>query len=250
MLGRLKRPFGRLHDRHFVGPWKAQAFPSMCSTYCKVQMNFLRFDSWQDRTRLNANWPNVSRSWRAVFAKSQSTLGRLVGRTQKCRTSAGNQMGLDASVWCDCFERNRLRSSPPAGCHLSVGKDGSLDCGSDDLDVQLAFDQWQQLEACEHEDGYLLSHYIGNIALVASLRAELGRWPDQFPMLLSRVIYNGVHAGDYIPAEQVSQLLPELAKLADVHCTEPDMEQFMRRFELQMRELVDAALRVEKAIVF
>ena len=64
-------------------------------------------------------------------------------------------MGLDAHVCCDCFERGRLRSAPPPGCSLSVCADGSLLCGSDDLDVQIAFDRWQQSEACEHEDGYL-----------------------------------------------------------------------------------------------
>src|SRR5436309_381829 len=82
------------------------------------------------------------------------------------------RMGLDAAVYCDCFERGRLQSPPPPGCTLAVAPDGSLLCGSDDLDVQLAFDRWRQSEACEHEDGYLVSHWIGNIALVASLRAE------------------------------------------------------------------------------
>ena len=35
-------------------------------------------------------------------------------------------MGLDAGIWCDCFEQNRLRSSPPGGvallhCSMSTG---------------------------------------------------------------------------------------------------------------------------------
>jgi hypothetical protein len=81
-------------------------------------------------------------------------------------------MGLDAVVYCDCFERGRLREPPPPGCNLSVSDDGSLLCGSEDLEVQLAFDQWQLERACEHELGVLLHHYIGNIALVAALRDE------------------------------------------------------------------------------
>ena len=159
-------------------------------------------------------------------------------------------MALDAHVCCDCFERGRLRSAPPLGCRLSVSDDGSLLCGNHDLGVQISFDHWQRSEACEHEDGYMVAHRIGNIALVASLRAELQRWPDRFPMILSRVIYDGVHSGDFIPAADVSQLIPVVNALASVHCPDPDMEQFMRGFEAQMRELVAAALRVSKPIVF
>lgn len=109
-------------------------------------------------------------------------------------------MGLDAHVCCDCFERGRLLAAPPPGCTLSVTEDGSLLCGSDDLKVQIAFDRWRHSEACEHEDGYLVAHRIGNVALVSSLRRELGRWPERFPEVLSRVIYDGVHCGDSIPA--------------------------------------------------
>jgi hypothetical protein len=159
-------------------------------------------------------------------------------------------VALDAHVCCDCFERGRLRCPPPPGCDLSVTDDGGLLCGSDDLDVQIAFDRWQQSEACEHEDGYLLSHRIGNIALVAALRAELGRRPERFPLTLSRVVYDGVHCGDFIPAAEVPQLVPEVEALAGVHCPDPEMEQLMRGFETQMRELVAAALRVGKPLVF
>jgi len=159
-------------------------------------------------------------------------------------------MGLDSYVCCDCFERGRLRSPPPPGCSLSVSADGSLLCGSDVLVVQFAFDLWQQSEACEHEDGYFVLHFIGNVWLVAALRAELRRWPERFPMILARVIYNGVHAGDFIPAAEVPHLVPEVEALASVHPPQPDMEQYVRVFEAQMRELVAAALRAGKPICF
>jgi len=159
-------------------------------------------------------------------------------------------MGLDAFVFCDCFERGRLRSPPPPGCSLSVSENGSLLCGSDDLDTQIAFDCWQQSDACEHEDGCLVAHRIGNISLVASLRAELQRSPDRFPMILSLVLYSGTHCGDFIPAAEVPQVLSEAEALAGVHCPDPEMECFLREFEEQMRDLVSAALRVGKPIAF
>lgn len=159
-------------------------------------------------------------------------------------------MGLDAVVYCDCFEKGRLREPPPTGCLLAVSGDGSLFCNSDDLDVQLAFDQWQSNRACEHEDGILVHHRIGNIALVAALRTQLEQEPHRFPFLLSKVLYSGTHCGDYISAQDATLLRPEIAALADVHCEEPDMQEFMRGFEAQMAELVEIALRVGKPISF
>jgi hypothetical protein len=76
-----------------------------------------------------------------------------------------------------------------------VDADGSLDCGGEDLDVLIDFDCWRHSAACDHEGGYLVAHHIGNIVLVASLRKELGQWPERFRMTLSRVAYNGIHSG-------------------------------------------------------
>ncbi len=159
-------------------------------------------------------------------------------------------MGLDAHVCCDCYERGRLRSPPPPGCNVSVSDDGGLLCGSDDPEVQIAFDLWLRSEACEHEHGYLASHRLGNIALVAALRAELSRWPDRFPVLLARVIYNGTHCCDSIAAADVARLAPEVEALATVRCADAELGPLLRDFEAQMRELVTAALRVGKPLVF
>lgn len=158
-------------------------------------------------------------------------------------------MGLDAKVYCDCFEKGRLREPPPPGCHLSIGRDGGLLCVSDDLDTKLAFDRWQ-LRACEHENGVLLHHRIGNIALVSDLRAELERQRGHFPMLLAKVLYGGVHAGDFLTVEEVARLLPEPKALAGFRCADGEMERFMREFRVQMTELAECALRVGKPIAF
>jgi hypothetical protein len=131
-----------------------------------------------------------------------------------------------------------------------VTEDGSLLSGSDDLKLQIEFDKWQHCDACEHQDCYLVAHYIGNIALVAFLREELGRSPDRFPMILSRVVYNGIHCGDFIPAGELPQLVPEVEALESLHCADPQDEGFLRAFEKQMWELVTAALRVSKPIAF
>jgi hypothetical protein len=159
-------------------------------------------------------------------------------------------MGLDAVVYCDCFERGRLREPPPPGCHLSVASDGSVLCGSDDLEVQLAFDQWQLLRACAHELGVLMHRRIGNIALVEALGDELRQQAERFPLLLSKVLQNGTHCGDFIPVGQVDQLRPEVDALTSLRCARPQRIAAVREFAQQMRDLIGCALAVGKPIAF
>jgi hypothetical protein len=97
-------------------------------------------------------------------------------------------MGLDGTVYCDCFERGRLRSPPQpqwnvyvdqstARSNVYFDQSGSRTVG---LDEDLAFNQWN-ITACEHEDGVLLHHYLGNIARVGLLREELSGQLASFP---------------------------------------------------------------------
>jgi hypothetical protein len=159
-------------------------------------------------------------------------------------------MGLDAVVYCDCFEQGLLREQPPPGCNLSVSPDGSLLCGSEDLEVQLAFDQWQLERACEHELSVLLHHRIGNIALVAVLRTELAKQAERFPLLLTKVLYNGTHCGDFLTVEELKGLRPEVGLLTGEPCDNPDMAGFLREFAAHMAELVECALKVGKPLAF
>jgi hypothetical protein len=108
---------------------------------------------------------------------------------------------------------NQLKEPPPYPDLISVAPDGSLDYESDNLDVLLALDQWLRNRACDHEEGILLHHRIGNMALVGMLRAELDRAPEKFPILLKQVLYSGTHCGDYLSLDDVGRLHAELFSL-------------------------------------
>ena len=60
-------------------------------------------------------------------------------------------MGLDASVYRDCYETGRLKSQPLPQWKVYVEPNGSRSNGAEDLDLQVAFDGWSNREACEHE---------------------------------------------------------------------------------------------------
>ncbi len=161
-------------------------------------------------------------------------------------------MGLDACVYCDCYEKGKLREPPPVGVSLRVEADGSLGRERDEgtLEADLVWDRWVEELACEHPGGALLQNYLGNISLVGLLRSELQRKASRFPILLTKGFYSGSHTGDYLTVEEVLALQRELDALADFRCSTREADASMSEFRSQMSELVAASLSVMKPIVF
>ena len=161
-------------------------------------------------------------------------------------------MGLDAFVFCDCYEKGRLREPPPGNVSVRVAEDGSLarEIDRNSLEDDLAWDRWQHCRACVHEGGVLLRHRLGNVSLIGNLRAELQRRPSHFPILLSKVIYSGSHGGDFLPVDSVPALRKELEALREFRCKIRESDDFMACFRDQMLQLVAASLSVNKPIVF
>jgi hypothetical protein len=160
-------------------------------------------------------------------------------------------MGLDAVVYCNCYETGKLREPPPRPELVSVEPNGMLVCkdgGDDALWFQLQ--NWIHSRACEHPDGELIRERIGNIAQVALLRAELQRQAASFPLILGKVIYSGSHGGDFLDLHTVKEMRGEIAHLAGFHSPNKKREPYLREFERQILELCEAALRVGKPIAF
>ena len=158
-------------------------------------------------------------------------------------------MGLDAVVYCDCFEAGKLNSPPPVPALVFVASDRSLDCKSKNLEELLAFDRWRK-GACAHEDGILLHHFIGNVALVGLLHSELARRSEMFPFLLGSVLYSGTHAGDRLTLGDIAIVRQEIELLDGFAASDERSQSFVDHFKDQMRELVDSALSVGKSISF
>lgn len=161
-------------------------------------------------------------------------------------------MGLDATVYCDCYEQGRLRCAPPRNGKVAIDGSGQLYFRSDrdSIEDEVAFDRWLRDAACTHSQGELLYHRLGNISLIDLLREELGHEAQRFPLILQKVIYSGTHCGDFIPVADLPALSEEVSRLATHRCRDPEATGFMHEFTLQMRELVDAARKVSKPISF
>lgn len=166
------------------------------------------------------------------------------------RLTARAQMGLDASVYCNCLERGRLRKPPRPEWGVYVDGEGGRSPTTKDLDEQVAFDTWNYRDACEHENGVLLHHRLGNVALIGLFRQLLNAYGDRLPVIVKKIIYSGTHAGDSLSLDVVKELAAEMDLLSQIHDNDRQNEQFLRHFEQQLRDLVECSRKVEKPIAF
>jgi hypothetical protein len=158
-------------------------------------------------------------------------------------------MGLDAFVYCDCFERDNLRCSPPSGAKIIVAEDGNILCESPDDEVWAAFNVWKSTKACLHSQMIVAHRMLGGNGLIEQLRAEILKDRARFPLLLRKVLYNGTHTCDWIPLEHLEQLGAEV-KLLSEHRLKGAAGDALHLFQIQLAELIIAAQVVKKPICF
>jgi hypothetical protein len=183
-------------------------------------------------------------------------------------------MGLDAQVYCDCLEKGDLRNPLPKDATVKVYEDGYPVVVLNGEEIHADHPGWNDF-ACVHERRQLVAQRIGNISLVGLLRAELRPAAGKFPIITSKVIYNGCHAGDWLRLEEISLLQKELQGMVEFKCvgnlpsnpisrwvwtrfrvgwyhytSATEANAFMKAFRAQMQELTEAALKVGKPISF
>jgi len=87
-------------------------------------------------------------------------------------------VGLDATVYCDCFEKGRIRMQPPQPEMVYIEPSGQLSLKWDEPGAdQHRIYNWLAA-CCDHGPyGQLVSHRLGNVALIAFLRELLDEHP-------------------------------------------------------------------------
>ena len=161
-------------------------------------------------------------------------------------------MGLDASVFCNCYELGGVRTPPPQPELTYINEEtGQISLRWDEPGAdQHRFYDWLA-SACQHGPlGQLVRHHLGNIPRIGFLRGLFEKTPEHFPLLLSRVLYNGIHCGDFLNLADVESLGVEIALVSTVHCSDPNEEEMPRTFDVQMAELIQGSTSVRKPIVF
>jgi len=167
-------------------------------------------------------------------------------------------MGLDAVVFCDCVEKNRLKVPHPFPKHLCVESNGSPGINSEEPDEIDKHDEWMALPPCEHDEMIIAGFYLGNATLVQhvhnALEALLRPPLPGCPVLLNNVLYSGTHAGDYLSLPQVRELAVELQQLEelDLETTAVSSEslRIIKSVAEKLRSLTKIALEISKPIAF
>jgi hypothetical protein len=160
-------------------------------------------------------------------------------------------MGLDACVYCDCYEQGTVHTPPPQPELVYVDQCGQVSLREDAPGANVeAFDAWVRTACLHGHRTHLLHHHLGNIALIGFLHGLLIRTPQKFPILLAKVVYNGSHSGDHLAPSTVELLQPEMEALKSLHCDSPGNEERVRIFERQLTELIQASLALRKPIAF
>jgi len=157
-------------------------------------------------------------------------------------------MKLDAVVFCNCFEKGRLRAPPPPGCRLVIASDGGLVCDSGDFYVQAAFLHWLYEQACDHPYGRLIHLSLADWEGLTALRRVLRETPGRGAMLLSRVLRPNIREIEVIAPQELGALRAEILALGDLHWHDREIETLLRVFESRMAELVECAMFANKPI--
>ena len=157
-------------------------------------------------------------------------------------------MALDAFVYCDCFEKDQLRSSPPSGLELRVGANGEVTChGATDQQWSI-FCSWRHRKACPHVGMILKHHRLGTAKQIDALRDQLeNKERARFPILINKILYTGTHTCDWVPLNALPELTEELKQMNPPKTPEGDA---LRHLKIQLAELIIAAQMMQKPICF
>jgi hypothetical protein len=158
-------------------------------------------------------------------------------------------MALDAFVRCTCIRDGKAKPHPlPDRLTFDEAGEPTLTGDPSDDDWE-AHDQWLA-DSCEHE-GYLLSMFLGNITRVGNLRSFLrhlqGTPGPRFPMLLTKVLYDGTHTGDWISSEHSKKLLKEVEIV--LHSSDI-LAESEKEFFNNMKQLCEASIATGNPIMF
>jgi hypothetical protein len=122
-------------------------------------------------------------------------------------------MSLDGYVRCSCIRDGKARKPHPFPERFTWDESNAPSLTGDPDQAEWdAHDKWVQ-EACEHE-GFLVSEFLGNITRIRNVREFVcglqGNPGPKFPILLKKVVYDGTHTGDWLPAKETPELLNEV----------------------------------------
>lgn len=167
-------------------------------------------------------------------------------------------MGLDAVVFCNCVETEKLKVPHPFPRLLYIWKNGYPEIRSKEAAKIAAHEAWLELPPCKHEEMQLDGCSLGNAGGVGVIYEALSNAQKllrkKLPILLHKVFYSGSHTGDFLTLAQMRKLDAELKqvrklKLTDLGIKKGD-EKWVTDIFIDLAKLVRVAQKIGKPIAF
>jgi hypothetical protein len=104
----------------------------------------------------------------------------------------------------------------------------------------------EKLERKYYRQREAVSHRLGNIAMIGSLRYEVSQLLGPESFLERRVLYSESHSGDAIPVQEIDELSIELDRISKIARSSPIVQELVST----LRQLIQAAKDEDNPIVF
>jgi hypothetical protein len=155
---------------------------------------------------------------------------------------------LCAFVFCDCYEKGRLRRPPPNPEIVTVLPNGDLGYRSATPAQHEAFVAWRA-HACRHPEGRVTGGKLGHALPIDIVRDAFSPHRRAFPIFVGKVLNCRPHTrSSHLTLKQVHKLKAELDRLKTFQCGDRKIAQELPYLRGQMKQLVRAALKFHKPI--
>jgi hypothetical protein len=157
-------------------------------------------------------------------------------------------MRLQAYVFCDCYERGRVKLPPPEPKIVGVLTNGDVACKQPTPAQYQAFLEWRYL-ACHHRDGLIIGGLLGHRLSVEVMHKAMLPHRGTFPFFFRKVLgCKPKTRFSHLTLKQVEQLQIELVRMKKFHLSDRKHDNELRYYLGQMKQLVRAALKFQQPI--
>jgi hypothetical protein len=155
---------------------------------------------------------------------------------------------LQAYVFCDCYEQERLKHQPPKPEIVTVLPNGDLGYYRATREQHAAFVAWRS-HACRHPEGVVTGGQLGRSLSRQVLHRAMTPHAHAFPLFVRKVLGCKPHTrNSHLTLKQVQKLQVELTRLKNFHLHDRKPDRELRDYYGQIKLLVRAALKYQKPI--
>lgn len=155
---------------------------------------------------------------------------------------------LQAYVFCDCYQRSRLKHPPPNPEIIAVLPNGDLGYSRATRKQHTDFVAWRS-HACRHPEGVVTGGELGHKLSRKVLHRAMSPHKRAFPLFVQKILGCKPHTRDsHLTTKQVGKLQSELVRLKDFSLPEPKLDLELRWYYGQVKQLVRAAMKFRKPI--